>query len=249
MRSAGWVFAAGLIGGTAHAGAFPYAVHTQTLDNGLQVVVVPMPSPGVAALGTWMRVGSRDEVDPGRTGFAHFFEHLMFLGTPSLSADERERELLRMGADDNAWTWFDETVYHVLVPSAALERLIRMEGDRFQHLTLTPEQVRRESGAVLGEYRKGRSDPGQRVTEALQGGAFRVHTYGHDTIGYEPDILAMPDAHAYAATFFSTYYRPERAMVLAVGDVDPEAVFAAVREGYGGWTPGVAAPPPPAEPV
>lgn len=248
MRSLGWVPLLWGWATAAHAGAFPYPVHTQTLDNGLQIVAVPMPSPGVVALGTWMRVGSRDELDAGRTGFAHFFEHLMFLGTPTLPGDVRERRLLRMGADDNAWTWLDETVYHVLAPASALPELVVMEADRFQHLTLTPEQVRREAGAVFGEYRKGLSDPGERLSDALQAEAFKSHTYKHSTIGYEADVLAMPDAHTYAGAFFERHYRPERAMVLVVGDIEPEQALGLVKAAYGPWTAGPAAPAPPAEP-
>jgi zinc protease len=231
-----------LLGAWAAAGAFPYEVVSRTLDNGVAVHVVPMPSPGVVTFGTWMSVGSRDEVDPGRTGFAHFFEHLMFLGTPTLSGADRERALLRMGAEDNAWTWLDETVYHVTLPASDLETVIRMEADRFQHLQLTAEQVRREAGAVYGEFRKGRSNPDELLDEALHAAAFGVHTYGHSTIGYEADIQAMPEAWSYAGQFFASTYRPDRARVVVVGDVDPAAALAWVEAAYGSWRP--AADPP-----
>ena len=129
----------------ATAGVFPYPVASHVLDNGLSVHVVPTPSEGVVSYYTWMNVGSRDEVDPGRTGFAHFFEHLMFLGTEKLSGDEREAALLTMAAEDNAWTWFDETVYHVTLAAPNLPRLIEMEADRFQGLVLTADDVQRLS--------------------------------------------------------------------------------------------------------
>lgn len=225
------------LGAWAAAGAFPYEVVSRTLDNGVAVHVVPMPSPGVVTFGTWMSVGSRDELDPGRTGFAHFFEHLMFLGTPTLSGDARERALLRMGADDNAWTWLDETVYHVTLPASELETVIRMEADRFQHLQLTPDQVRREAGAVYGEFRKGRSNPDELLDEALHATAFGAHTYGHSTIGFETDIQAMPEAWSYAGQFFAANYRPDRARVFVVGDVDPAAALAWVESSYGAWRP------------
>ena len=161
----------------AHAGVFPYPISSHTLDNGLDIHVVQMNTPGVAAYATWMDVGSRDEVDVGRSGFAHFFEHLMFLGTPRFGAEARERALLRMAADDNAWTWFDETVYHTVLPSTSLEQVVMMEGDRFQHLTLTPDDVRREAGAVYGEYRKNKVSPGFLMYEGLYGSSFGTHTY------------------------------------------------------------------------
>src|SRR5205085_2260915 len=85
----------------------------------------------------------------------------MFHGTETVPAAAREAELLRMGADDNAWTWLDETVFHVLLPADDLPRLVTLEADRFQHLKLVPEGVRREAGAVYGEFRKGPADPGR----------------------------------------------------------------------------------------
>jgi zinc protease len=244
-----WMIALGLPT-RASAGAFPYPVTSTTLPNGVAVVVVPMPSPGVVAFGTWMSVGSRDELDPGRTGFAHFFEHLMFLGTPSVSGDAREAALLRLGAADNAWTWLDETVYHVLIPREGLEELVRLEADRFQHLQLTPDQVRREAGAVYGEYRKGLADPGERLSDRLHEVAFASHTYHHSTIGVEGDIAAMPEAHAYAESFFARHYRPDRATVLVVGDVDVEESLRLVTEAYGAWKPATSAAraQPPVEP-
>lgn len=235
---------------TAHAGVFPYTVTTTTLPNGVTLHVVPMKTPGVVAFGTWMSVGSRDEVDAGRTGFAHFFEHLMFLGTPTLSADERETRMLRMAGDDNAWTWLDETVYHTVLPAHALPELIKMEGDRFQNLTLTPEDVQREAGAVYGEFRKSESNPGFRLREAVWGTAFEQHTYHHTTIGYEADIAEMPTAWAYATEFMQRHYRPEKATVLAVGDVDPEEVRGWVEASYGSWSvPEVPDPPIAVEPA
>jgi zinc protease len=240
---------AGLMG-TALAGAFPWPVHTAQLDNGLSVRAVPMPSPGVVSVATWMKVGSRDEVDAGRTGFAHFFEHLMFYGTERTTREQRERAILAMGIDDNAWTWCDETVYTSLVPTAQLDEFLALEADRFQHLALTPDVVRRESGAVYGEFRKGQASPGSRLYDTMQATVFTTHTYGHSTIGHEADIVAMPDAHAYAEAFFDRFYRPENATILVVGDVDPEALFAKVEALYGGWKP-AALPRPelPAEPA
>lgn len=227
----------------APAGTFPYPVARRTLDNGLDVYVVPIPSPGVVAFATWMSVGSRDEVEAGRTGFAHFFEHLMFHGTPTFSRDGRERELLRLGIEDNAWTWLDETVYHGLLPADALPRYVEIEADRFRHLELDEAGVRREAGAVYGEFRKGQADPDQVLTERLQAAAFGVHTYGHDTIGLEADIAAMPEQLDAARTFFDRYYRPDLAVVLVVGDVEPEATFALVAGRFGAWERGVAERP------
>lgn len=220
----------------AHAGTFPYPIQSRTLDNGLAIHVVPMRgSPGVIAYGTWMAVGSRDEVEVGRTGFAHFFEHLMFHGTETIPAEVRGSELLRLGAEDNAWTWLDETVYHGTLPASSLRRYAEMEADRFQHLSLAPTGVRREAGAVYGEFRKNRADPNQVLYTELQRLAFGVHSYGHGTIGTEADIAAMPESYDAALAFFDRNYRPENAVILVVGDVEPESVFILLTELYGGW--------------
>ncbi len=225
-------------------GVLPYPVNSATLDNGLQVHVVPMRSaPGVVAVYTWMAVGSRDEVDVGRTGFAHFFEHLMFFDTETVDREERERRMLRMGVEGNAWTWLDETVYHGVLPSKHLEAYLELEADRLQNLALTEDDVRREAGAVYGEYRKSVADPDFVLDTRLSETAFTTHTYGHDTIGYVDDIAAMPTAHAYAQSFYSRFYRPGHATVLVVGDVDPAAVHTLVDDAYGTWEPSEEARP------
>jgi zinc protease len=231
----------------AFAGVFPYEVQSTTLDNGLEIHVVPMPSPGIVSYYTWMRVGSRDELDEGRTGFAHFFEHLMFFGTETLGGEDRERAILAMGADENAWTWVDETVYTATLSTAGLPGLIEMEADRFANLHLTPDDVEKESGAVYGEYRKGQANPSQRLAEVLSKTAFTAHSYRHDTIGYEADIKAMPSAHAYSQQFFNRHYRPENASILVVGDVTDEVV-ASIKSAYQGWERGAERPQPTVEP-
>lgn len=223
--------------------AFPYPIETRTLENGLTAHVVPMPSPGVAAVYVWMTVGSRDEIDAGRTGFAHFFEHLFFYGTPTLGGKEREQVLVRLGADENAYTWNDETVYHAVIAADRVGEYLAIQADVFQHLTLTDADVRRESGAVYGEWRKGSSNPDQKVSETLWDLAFDAHTYSHDTIGWEADIKAMPTAFEYAMAFHSRLYRPENARVLVVGDVKADAVFAAIDKDFAGWQKGTEARP------
>ncbi len=219
----------------APTGAFPYPVHTKTLDNGCRAVVVPMPSPGVVATAVWMDVGSRNEVEEGRTGFAHFFEHLMFSGTPDLPRDERERALMRLGIGDNAWTWLDETVYHSLSDTRSLDEFLGLQADMMQNVALTPDGVRREAGAVYGEYRKTQADPSFHLYQALNATAFTTHTYSHDTLGYEADIAAMPGAYDYALQFYDRWYRPENATILLVGDITPEAGMELAEKHFGPW--------------
>jgi zinc protease len=216
---------------------FPYALQTKTLENGLTVHVVPMQSPKIVSYYTWMQVGSRNETTPGRTGFAHFFEHLMFYGTESMSRTEREQVMVKMGASENAWTWFDDTVYHGTLTTDHLEQYIGMEADRFQNLKLTPVDVKKEAGAVYGEFRKGKSSPSEQVDNTLFALAYPTHTYGHSTIGTEDDVRAMPTAFEYSQAFFDQHYRPENATILVVGDVRPEAVFEMITAQYAEWAP------------
>jgi zinc protease len=227
----------------------PASLRVRRLDNGVTVVAVPAPTPGIVAVQTWMDVGSRDEVEAGMTGFAHFFEHLMFHGSQALPRDAREARLLSLAVDENAWTSSDHTVYVARAPTASLPELLEIEADRFMGLSLTAEGVRREAGAVYGEFRKGRSDPDSRVWEMLWEAAFAVHPYGHSTIGLEADIAAMPERVDRAIAFHRTFYQPSRATVVVAGDVEPEAVLELVSRTHGAWRPRPEAAPAPERPA
>lgn len=229
-------------------GIIPYPAHATTLDNGLGLIVMPMPSNGLVSYWSIVRTGSRDEFEPGRSGFAHFFEHMMFRGTARYPADAYQRIMTRIGADANAFTTDDLTAYHVSMTSADLERVVELEADRFMNLAYAEDAFRTEAGAVLGEYRKGRTDPLFALHEALVEAAFVEHTYGHTTMGYEADIRAMPEMYEYSLSFFDRYYRPENTILLVAGDVEPDTVARLVARYYGGWETGYVAPDVPAEP-
>jgi zinc protease len=217
------------------AKAFPYAVEQHTLPNGLRVVLVPYDSPGLCAYYTLMRVGSRNEAEPGRSGYAHFFEHMMFRGTKSHSAEDYNNTVTRLGLDTNAFTSEDMTVYHLYGPSKALPTIIELEADRFQHLEYTEEQFKTEAGAILGEYAKSASNPEMILSEKMDETAYTKHTYRHTVIGYLDDIKAMPSGYAYSREFFRRYYTPDDATVVIVGDFDKKATLALLTEKYGTW--------------
>jgi zinc protease len=226
----------------------PYPTETRTLPNGLNVIVVPMPSDGLAAYWTIVRTGSRDEYEPDRTGFAHFFEHMMFRGTERYPADVYNRVITTIGADANAYTTDDHTAYHLAMAAEDLEQVMDLESDRFQHLSYAEGAFQTEAGAVYGEYRKSRTDPEFALYEQLVGAAFERHPYGHTTLGYERDIAIMPTLYDYSREFFSRYYRPENTVLFIAGDVTPAAVFALVEKYYGGWQRGYVPPQIPTEP-
>jgi zinc protease len=228
---------------------FPFPVHQTRLDNGLQVLVVPMESNGLASYRLAVRTGSRDEYEIGRTGFAHFFEHMMFRGTEKYPADVYNQIVTRMGADANAYTSDDVTVYQMNVAAEDLAQVMEIESDRFKNLSYAEQAFQTEAGAVYGEYRKNRMSPFFTVFEALRKAAFTRHTYGHTAMGYEQDIKEMPKLFTYSRSFFQRYYRPDNAVLVIAGDVAPEAVFALARTHFGDWKRGYKAPKVRSEPA
>ncbi|HVS24388.1 MAG TPA: pitrilysin family protein [Gammaproteobacteria bacterium] len=229
-------------------GIIPFPTTTKKLDNGLTVIVMPMPSKGLATFWSIARTGSRDEYEPGHSGFAHFFEHMMFHGTERYPAERYLQTMVGIGANMNAYTTDDHTAYHVSMAAEDLEKVIELESDRIQNLSYTESAFQTEAGAVYGEYRKSRTDPHFALEESLMATAFEKHTYGHTTMGFERDIAAMPKMYDYSRSFFARYYRPENTVLFVVGDVDPERVLPLVERYYGGWKRGYVAPQIPVEP-
>jgi zinc protease len=234
---------------TLSAGVFPYKIHEETLENGLKVLLIPMESEGLVSYWTVVRTGSRDEYEPGHSGFAHFFEHMMFRGTEKFPQDVYNEITTKIGADTNAYTTDDLTAYHLSISAEDLNQVMEIESDRFQNLSYPKPAFQTEAGAVYGEYRKNRMNPFFAVYEAIHNTAFDKHTYGHTTMGYEADIKAMPEMFDYSLTFFSRYYRPENCVLVITGDIDPESTMESVRGFYGAWEPGYVEPKIEMEPV
>ncbi|MGH7330016.1 MAG: M16 family metallopeptidase, partial [Polyangiaceae bacterium] len=182
-----------------------------------------------------MRAGSRDEVEKGKSGYAHLFEHLMFRGPKKIPAEDYEKRLQAMGADNNAFTTDDFTLYIPTIPKDALPELVNVESDRFEHLDVAPAAYKDETGAVLGEFNKDFSDPYWVMDEALRQLAFTSHTYGHTTIGFKKDVEAMPNAYDYSKSFFQRFYTPDDATIFVVGDVDRDKTLALIRASYKDW--------------
>ncbi|HWM28092.1 MAG TPA: insulinase family protein [Woeseiaceae bacterium] len=230
----------------------PYLM--RDLDNGLRVIVVRTDYPDIVTLQIPVQTGSRNEVEPGKSGFAHFFEHMMFRGTQKYPADVYAAILKKMGADQNAYTTDDYTNYHTTFTKDDLEKMLEIEADRFQNLDYSEAAFRTEALAVKGEYLKNYSNPTAKAYERVRDLAFDVHTYQHTTMGFIQDIEAMPDQLEYSKQFFDRWYRPEKTSVIVVGDVDPEQTFELVRKYWGSWEKGdytvdVPVEPPLASPV
>jgi zinc protease len=235
--------------GAASGEIFPFPTHRRDLPNGLRVFVIETGFPDVVSLQIPVSVGSRNEVEPGKSGFAHFFEHMMFRGTKNIPAAEYQRIMKAAGADTNAYTSDDVTNYHATFNKEDLETILRVEADRFQNLEYAEPEFRTEALAVLGEYNKNNANPIQKLFEVQRNTAFTTHTYKHTTMGFIEDIRQMPEQFAYSRQFFDRYYRPERTSIIIAGDVKPDAAFALVEKYWGNWRPGGEIPAVPVEPA
>ena len=211
----------------------PYLM--RDLENGLRVIIVPTDYPDIVTIQIPVQTGSRNEIEPGKTGFAHFFEHMMFRGTKKYPADVYADILKKAGADQNAYTTDDYTNYHITFTKDDLEKVIEIEADRFMNLSYSEDVFRTEALAVKGEYLKNFSNPISKMFERLSDLMYTVHTYKHTTMGFIEDIEAMPDQLEYSQLFFDRWYRPEKSAVILVGDLDPEATFRLVEKYWGPW--------------
>lgn len=234
--------AGGTMANDAGAGFFPYRYEVYRLANGFTAILIPMEGSGLIAYYSVVRTGSRDEWEPHRSGFAHFFEHMMFRGTKNYPGDVYDRLVTEMGASANAYTTDDYTCYYMIAAKENLERVMELESDRFQNLSYDEAAFKTEAGAVYGEYRKGRVNPWWVLEEELLNTAFDVHTYKHTTIGFEEDIKLMPTLYEYSLSFFRRYYRPENVVLILAGDFRPEEAKPLLERYYGRWEPGYTPP-------
>jgi zinc protease len=217
---------------------FPYKYEMKDLDNGLRVIIIPTDYPNLVSLQIPVMTGSRNEVEPGKSGFAHFFEHMMFRGTENYSSDEYNNILKNIGADQNAYTSDDLTNYHVNFSKEDLETVLMLEADRFKNLKYSIEDFKTESRAVLGEYNKNYANPIRKLLEVQRQNAFINHTYKHTTMGFIEDIEDMPNEFDYSWKFFNRFYRPEYVTIIIAGDVETSKTFDLVEKYWADWQPG-----------
>ena len=228
---------------------FPYEYSQEDLPNGLRLITVPTDYANIVACYIVVQTGSRNEIEPGHTGFAHLFEHLMFRGTANYPPEKYNQTLNRIGASSNASTDDDLTVYHTTFSKEDLDTVMAMEADRFQHLKYAEPEFKTESLAVLGEYNKNSASPFSKLNEVLHDTAYDKHTYKHTTMGFLKDIQDMPNQYDYSLKFFDRYYRPEYTTIIVVGDVKAKAVRAMVDKYWAEWKRGSYKPEIPAEPA
>src|SRR5882672_1307445 len=201
------------------------------LSNGLGLIAAVDKRAPIVALQTWFRVGSRHE-RPGATGMAHLFEHLMFGKTESLPPGEFDRLVERTGGESNAATWVDWTYYRLSLPARDLPLGVRLESERMQHLVLEPAPVEAERDVVTNERRERvEDDVDGWLDEQLMAKAFTEHPYRWPTIGWMEDIRALPLPEIRA--FYRTWYAPNNATLVCVGELDEAAVLDLVAGHYG----------------
>jgi predicted Zn-dependent peptidase len=201
------------------------------LPNALRACIIADHQAPVVSVQVWYHVGSKDE-SAGKTGFVHLFEHLMFDGTTNLGPEQFSDYIVRAGGVDNAYTTEDATVFWETVPSAQLPVVLWLEADRMRNLDIT-ERVFNNEREVVKEERRQRFDnqPYGTVIETLYQHAFTIHPYHHVTIGSMSDLehASVPDIR----DFYNTYYVPNNATVVIVGDVDPQDAEALLRKYFG----------------
>jgi zinc protease len=219
---------------------FPFPYETVRLANGFHAYLIKAGAPGQIAYVSIVRTGSRDEVEPGRSGFAHFFEHMMFRGTDKYP--HYDDETTKMGAFRNASTWADQTAYYLVANSEYLEKIMDIESDRFQNLKYSEADFRTEAGSILGEYQNGAREPQRWLNEKVRETAFQKHTYAHTVIGYEADIRAMPQGYEYSKAFYQRFYRPENVVLVIAGEFDTAKAKTLIGKYYGAWKPGYKPP-------
>ena len=209
----------------------PLAYQQRVLGNGLTVLSLEDHSSPTTAIQVWYRVGAKDDPQ-GRSGFAHLFEHLMFKRTKYLAAEQFDRLTEDVGGANNASTSDDCTNYLDVVPSNHLERLLWAEAERLRHLTVDDASFRSERAVVQEEFRSAvLTPPYGRLSYYLQQETWRSHPYRRPTIGSieELDAASLADVRS----FHATYYRPDNAALIVVGDFEPAQLEAWVDRYFG----------------
>ncbi len=221
---------------TPGAEIFPYTYTIEQLENGLTVVSIPLENPHIISYYTIVRSGSRNEIEPGKSGFAHFFEHMMFKGTKKVPRAAYDEFLTRLGAGTNGYTTDDFTCYFVVFAGREnLPEVVATESDRFINLYYDEEMLKTEAPVIEGEYYSSVSNPGRRLFELLRDTAYEAHSYKHTTLGYLEDIKDMPNQFEYSQLFKKRFYAPDNTVLLVVGDYDHDELMSLIRRYYGGW--------------
>jgi zinc protease len=199
------------------------------LKNGMTVLLREMRTTPVTTWWVWYRVGSRNE-RTGLTGASHWVEHMMFKGTKNFPAGMLDKAVSRDGGSWNAMTWIDWTAYFETMPADKIDLGLRLEADRMAHSLFPPKEVDSERTVIISEREGSENEPTFQLNEQVHKTAFTVHGYHHETIGDMADLRTMTRADLY--THYRTYYAPNNAIAVAVGDFDTKTLLKRIKELY-----------------
>jgi zinc protease len=211
------------------------------LSNGMEVVVIPDHRAPIVTHMVWYKVGSADE-PPGKSGIAHFFEHLMFKATTNHAAGEFDRAIAEIGGSSNAFTSYDYTAYYETVDPKALGEMMAFEADRMRNLILDDQVVATERDVVLEERRsRVENEPEALLDEEVNATLYQNQPYRIPVIGWMQEMEQLNRADARA--FYDRYYTPNNAVLVVAGDVEPRTVRALAEKTYGKLARGPDLPP------
>ena len=194
--------------------------HSFNLKNGMQVVVIENKRAPVIAQMIWYNFGSGIE-KTGKSGLAHFMEHLMFKGTRKFPDNYYSNYISKIGGSENAFTSYDYTAYYQVFPKSELKKMMKMEADRMTNLTLTKENVEIEKQVILEErFQRIESDPSSKLDESMRSILFPNHYYGRPIIGWRHEIEGL--TYEDVLSFYKENYKPNNAILVLSGDVDLE---------------------------
>ena len=206
------------------------AIHKHTLDNGLTVVLKESRRAPVTTFWVWYRVGSRDEV-PGITGIAHWAEHMLFKGSKDFPKGEIDTQIARNGGAMNGFTWLDFTTFFETLPSDRIDLSLHIEADRMVNSLFDIQEIEPERTVIISERQGAENSPTFLLGEEVVGAAFRVHPYHHDTIGDLSDLQTISRDDLWR--HYQTYYGPNNAIAVAVGDFEAAEMLARIGERFG----------------
>jgi zinc protease len=234
------LFIIGLAASSAMAGADGARSFKTRLPNGMTVIIEEARAAPVVAMQMWVHVGGADESD-AEAGISHVFEHMLFKGTAKRAVGELAREIESVGGGINAYTSFDNTVYHLAVPARHFDTGLDVISDAIQHSSFDPAELTKELEVVLEEIRMNKDRPGRNLFKSILDTAYADHPYRRPVIGYEGTVESFTRPQILA--FFKRWYVPANMTLVIVGDIEREAALKAIKESFRNFKGGSAKAP------
>ena len=203
--------------------------HQFTMENGLKVILEENRTSPVVALQVWIKTGSADERDD-EAGMCHFIEHMIFKGTEKRKVGEMAKEVESLGGSINAYTSYDQTVYHITIASRYADIALDILADAVQHSVFDPAELEKEREVILEEIRMGEDDPSRKLFRQTMATAFKRHPYGRPIIGYEKTVRAI--TRDQMLSFFKRWYTPDRIFFVVAGDFDLQEMERKARASF-----------------